>query len=173
MNFYEHVNLTSVSKPLASLLRLSNIALVGLFVISHNAGSQEIEVIESLNLGVVAVTDNESIGSIEIDSEAVTRVRGGVRLIAQGQPALVQARGFDANRRLFISIQPNQLQTATDEVSPEQFTVQSYQAAEFVVTDENGEASFTIGGTFATSGSGSLNFRDAEYPARYTISVNY
>ncbi|MBF7072413.1 DUF4402 domain-containing protein [Glaciecola sp. MH2013] len=173
MHFYEYTN-RLFSKLLFSFKSTVRVfVLFNFMLVSVSALGQEIEVIQPLNIGVVAITDNDSIGSIEIDAEAVTRVRGGVRLISQGQPALVQARGYEANRRLFISIQPNQFRTATEEVSPEQFTVVSYQVAEFVVTDENGIANFNIGGTFATSGNGSLNFRDTEYPARYTITVNY
>jgi hypothetical protein len=93
--------------------------------------------------------------------------------LAPGRPAIFEARGFDANRRLFISVQANQAGTVTSEVSQEQFTVQAYDAEEFVTTDAQGNVDFVVGARFATSGSGSENFRDTVYSATYTVTVNY
>lgn len=135
--------------------------------------SQTIEEVQSLELGIVAVLDNSSVGTIEINRDSFTRTSGGVRLLQVGRPAIIQARGYDSNRRLYISVQANQGGTVTEQISQEQFTVQSYDTEEFVTTDENGSVDFVVGAVFATSGSGSTNFRDTVYNATYTVTVNY
>ena len=135
--------------------------------------AQTIEEIQALNLGRVAVTDNSSVGTISINRDSFTSTSGGVRLLQVGQPAIIRAEGYDANRRLFITVQATQSATVTEQVSQQQFTVQSYDSEEFVTTDENGNVDFIVGGMFATSGNGSTNFRDTVFRATYTVTVNY
>ncbi|MDT0582881.1 MULTISPECIES: hypothetical protein [Alteromonadaceae] len=135
--------------------------------------AQTVEEIQALDLGTVAVLDNSTVGTIEIDLDSFTRTSGGVRLLQVGQPAIMRAQGFDPERRLYITVQANQGGTVTDQVSQEQFVVQRYDAEEFVITDESGNVDFVVGGVFATSGSGGTNFRDTVFRAQYTVTVNY
>jgi hypothetical protein len=135
--------------------------------------AQTIEQSEALDLGTVAVLDNSEVGTISINRTAFIRTTGGVRLLRAGRPGVFSARGFDSNRRLYITVQANQSGTVTTEVSSQQFTVQSYDHEEFIVTDDDGNADFSVGAVFATSGSGPTNFRDTVYAATYTVTVNY
>lgn len=135
--------------------------------------AQTVEEIQALDLGTVAVLDNSTAGTIEIDLDSFTRTSGGVRLLQVGQPAILRARGFVPERRLYITVQANQGGTVTERVSQEQFVVQRYDAEEFVITDESGNVDFVVGGVFATSGSGGTNFRDTVFRAQYTVTVNY
>jgi hypothetical protein len=146
---------------------------LGLLIASANVSSQTLEESQALDLGRIAVIDNDTVGTVFINKDAFTTVSGGVRILVPGRPAIFEARGFDSNRRLFISVQANQAGTVTSEVSQEQFTVEAYDAEEFITTDAQGNADFVVGARFATSGSGSENFRDTVYSATYTVTVNY
>ena len=134
---------------------------------------QTIEESQALDLGTIAIIDNTYIGTINISKEGVVSKTGGIGILRYGSPALFQVRGFDSNRRLYISVQANQSGTVTNEVSAEQFTVQSYDSSEYITTNEQGDAEFSVGAIFATSGSGSSNFRDTVFSAAYAVTVNY
>lgn len=142
-------------------------------LVTFNLAAQTLDESQALNLGTIAITSNDSVGFIEINKDAFISTSGGVRILIPGTPAIFEARGFDANRRLYITVQANQGGTVTGEVSPEQFVVESYDADEFITTDNSGSADFVVGARFTTSGSGSENFRDTTYTARYTVTVNY
>lgn len=135
--------------------------------------AQTLEETQALDLGTIAILDNTNVGTISVNKDDLVRTTEGVRVIVFGRPAIFQARGFDSNRRLYITVQANQGGTVTDLVSPEQFTVQSYDADEYVTTDDQGDVEFSVGAVFATSGSGSTNFRDTDFSARYSVTVNY
>jgi hypothetical protein len=147
--------------------------LLAVLTTAADAYGQTLEESQALDLGRIAVIDNDSVGTIFINKDSFTSVSGGVRILTTGRPAIFEARGFDSNRRLFISVQPNQAGTVTSDVSQEQFTVEAYDAEEFITTDAQGNADFVVGARFATSGSGSENFRDTVYSATYTVTVNY
>jgi hypothetical protein len=135
--------------------------------------AQTLEQTEPLNLGTIAILDNSIVGTININKDAFVRTTGGVRVLTFGTPAIFEAKGFDNNRRLYITVQANQSGTVTSEVSAEQFAVQSYDASDYITTDSQGNAEFSVGAIFATSGSGSKNFRDTVFSATYTVTINY
>lgn len=154
--------------PLKSLIT----AVLVLFHVPSLA--QVIAQTQALNLGTVAVLDNSTVGTISINNDALVQTTGGVRVLISGTPAIFSVTGFDSERRLFITVQANQSVTTTTLFSPEQFIIQSYDSSASITTNEVGDGEFSVGATFATSGSGSVNFRDGvQYQASYSVTVNY
>jgi hypothetical protein len=142
-------------------------------IISFTSFSQTLAEIQALNFGTVVVASNSSVNTISIDKEGNYRITGDVYVIEAGEPAIFEASGFLGNQQLNITITSGQSATSTVEFSPEQFSVQEYKSEDLVKTNATGSATFFVGGVFTTSGNGSTNFRDSEYNANYTVTINF
>lgn len=140
---------------------------------SSSTTAQDIELLQALHLGTIAVIDNSTVSTVKITKEGLARATGGIHFIQTGQPAIFEATNFDPNRRLYINVTVLQSGTVTTMVSPEQFSIQEYDHLEFIQTDNQGTAQFLVGATFATSGSSSEGFRDTQYNANYSVTINY
>jgi hypothetical protein len=148
------------------------LAILGL-IFSFTCFSQSLSEIQTLDLGTVVVANNNSISTISIDKEGNYRTTGGIYVIKPGEPGIFEVSGFLGNQGLNITITAGQGATSTVEFSPEQFTVQSYETVDFIKTNALGVATFMVGAVFATSGNSSTNFRDTQYNASYTLTINF
>lgn len=135
--------------------------------------SQSLTETQALDLGTVVVARNNSVSTVSIDKDGNYRTTGSIYVIKVGEPAIFEASGFAGNQRLNITVTSAQGTTNTAAFSPEQFTVQSYEAQDFIKTNPLGNATFIVGAVFATTGSSSLNFRDTQYTARYAVTINF
>lgn len=144
-----------------------------LLIYSVSCFSQSLIETQQLNLGTVVVASNDSISTVSIDKDGNYLTTGSIYIIEVGEPAIFEVSGFLGNQRLNISVTSGQSTTMTTAFSPQQFTVQSYEAQDFVKTNPLGDATFIVGAVFATSGNGSVNFRDTQYTAAYTVAINF
>jgi hypothetical protein len=148
------------------------ISILGV-LLSFSCFSQVLTETQALDLGTVVVASNDSVNTVSIDKEGNYRTTGGIYVIEIGEPSIFEASGFAGNQRLNITVTAGQSTTTTAAFSPQQFNVQSYQAQDFINTNAQGIATFLVGAVFATSGNGSINFRDTQYTANYTVTINF
>ena len=133
----------------------------------------DLNLLQPLNFGTVAVVNNATTQSITIDELGNYSISSGLRTLEPGEPAIFEASGFPGNLQLFISSLITQANTNSVIYSPEQFTLTQLHTQSSVITGGDGTAEIIVGGTMVTSGSGTLNFVDTTYTSDLRITINY
>lgn len=144
--------------------------LAGLFSLPVPA---DLNLLQPLNFGTVAVVDNSTTQSIIIDELGNYSISSGLRTLVPGQPAIFEASNYPGNLQLFVSSMITRANTSSDVYSVEQFTLSNLHIQSSVITGGDGTAQIIVGGTMQTSGSGTLNFVDTTYESTLSITINY
>lgn len=156
------------------LIKLRTITIsVGLLCLVSNLHAQSLEETQPLSFGTLVVLDNSTSGSVEIDEVGNVSISNHFATIESPQYGVVQLSGFPPNAELFITPIIMQSQLSADIVSPEQFTLSSINTVSSVVINSDGTDEIRVGGEITTSGSGSMNFADADFSASYSLTFNY
>lgn len=155
------------------MMGAAKICLFFLIMFSQSIKAQIFEEIEPVNFGTVAIVDNRQPLNLIIDSAGNYIISEGMYALVRGEPGIFRASGLAPNTRFFISLTPIQSRTVTETYSPEQFTVVSYNHQPSITTNGLGVAEFEVGGVFQTSGSGTTNFIDKKYTARFRVSIDF
>jgi hypothetical protein len=132
-----------------------------------------LEEITKIDFGTVAIVNNDSPRRIILDRAGNYQVGTGIYILRRGQAGVYRISGFAGNVRLFITVTASQGSTTTEDFSPEQFTIISYDHSESVTTNGLGVTEFLVGGIIETSGSGTTNFRDTTYTTQLRVSIDF
>lgn len=148
---------------------------ISIALLSSRASGQTplLEELRKIDFGTVAVINNDIPRRVVIDRAGNYAVSEGIYTLRQGQAGLFRVSGYAGNIRLFVTVTASQSTTTTENFSPEQFTVVSYDHRESVTTNGLGISEFLVGGIIETSGSGTTNFRDTIYTTQLRVSVNF
>lgn len=144
----------------------------GLALFSEQARSDAV-VTQTLNFGVVAVSDNSAAHTYSIDESGNLAISGGFRIITPGNPGAILLTNYPGNIEVFVT--GNVITTVLNpgQISQEYFDFVSVNVPSTVRTSSLGEEEFTFGGTIQTSGSGSIQFTDAQYSGQLRIDLNF
>ena len=145
---------------------------ISLFTVSLLSHAQQLTLVDELDLGTFAVPDSGQVATISYDENGNFSSSGKIYTVAPGQAALFELSGYAGNMRLNISVLASQPSTNSDLLSPQQFTIVDYHHKPFVVTNGLGEASFYVGATFRTTGTGGSPFVDTRYFGNFTVQVD-
>ncbi len=145
---------------------------VGLALFSGQVRSDAV-VTQTLNFGVVVVSDNSAAHTYSIDESGNFSISGGFRIITPGNPGAILLTNYPGNIEVFVT--GNVITTVLNpgQISQEYFDFVSVNVPATVRTSSLGEEEFTFGGTIQTSGSGSIQFTDAQYSGQLRIDLNF
>jgi hypothetical protein len=129
--------------------------------------------VQELNFGTIAVIDNSASESLTIDKFGNTTVSAHLLVVSPPIPGRFLIDNLAPNTGISISMSHN-ASTMTPLISSQEFfTFSLTDYSDYLVADANGEAELLIGGTIATSGSGSLNFAQTDYRINYRVTFLY
>jgi hypothetical protein len=133
----------------------------------------DVEITQTLNFGIVAVLDNSSVHTYTIDESGNFSISGGFAIIAPGNPGAIRLSNYPGNIEVFVNGVVITAVLNPGQISQEYFVFTSVNVPPTVRTSSLGEEEFTFGGTIQTSGSGSIQFVDAQYAGQLRIDLNY
>lgn len=145
---------------------------IGLLISATNVNA-DVEITQSLNFGVVAVLDNSLSHTYAIDESGNFAISGGFRIITPGIPGAIRLTNYPGNIEVFVSGNVITAVLNPGLISQEYFDFVSVNVPTTVRTSSLGEEEFTFGGTIQTSGSGSIQFADAQYSGQLRIDLNF
>mmetsp|Transcript_49740 Transcript_49740/g.158866 ORF Transcript_49740/g.158866 Transcript_49740/m.158866 type:complete len:156 (-) Transcript_49740:877-1344(-) len=148
------------------------IVAFSIFFFSTNIKA-DVEVTQTLNFGIVAVLDNTSAHTYAIDESGNISISGGFAIIAPGNPGAIRLSNYPGNIEVFVNGVVITAVLNPGQISQEYFVFTSVNVPPTVRTNSLGEEEFTFGGTIQTSGSGSIQFVDAQYAGQLRIDLNY
>tara|TARA_Y100000310_G_C20608458_1_gene776765 strand:- start:546 stop:1013 length:468 start_codon:yes stop_codon:yes gene_type:complete len=148
------------------------LSLLFVCLISINSKGEVTEITE-LNFGTIAIASNNTHSQIIVRYSGEYEYNGNIYQISPPSPAEFLITNHPTNTVIFITKSNIQTTTNSQFFSGDQFTLQDIDLPNSVVTDANGSASFFVGGTLQTSGSGSNRYTDTKYFLQYSIDLNY
>ncbi len=145
-------------------------SLLILTPVNSNAGAINTQ---PLSFGRIVISNNASIGSYTIDYLGNISVTNHFRIIEAGAPAEFFLFDYPPNSQVFITPTVIQAQTSSSPFSTEQFTLANLTSPSSVFIRTDGTSEINVGGTLRTSGSGSMNYSDANYTVNLQVSFNF
>lgn len=132
-----------------------------LLFVSHPVwAAVEVEELQSLDFGTVAITGNTGVSSLAISRSGVVDVEGDVLVVARASSGRYQLSGFPPNTRIEVDAETAVL-TAGGTGFPEPLTLADYES-NGLRSNEVGEAVLQLGGVLRTNGN-SGSYVDAPY----------
>ena len=155
------------SVVLCMLLWLFNGAVI------HTVNAQEIELVRHIHFGNIVVKDNTSQGYIDIDALGNISHSHHFLVISPGHPGEILLTEFAPSAEIYVSARITQPRTTSTKVSPESFELAGVNVSNVVVTEGNGSAEITFGGTLLNSGSSRGHYADTDYTMRLRLLFQY
>lgn len=146
--------------------------IVGSFWVVICAHSELVQV-RPINFGTIAIINNTSQQTLNMDRLGNLNVSNGIRIIVPGQPGIYEASGFAGNVELFINAQILNNVMNPGRVSGEYPNLVTLDAPASIRTESDGIAMIYVGGSIQTSASGSVNFVDETYRSTIRITINF
>ncbi len=128
--------------------------------------------LQSLDFGVIAVTNNAFAASLAIDPAGNIQVIGGIAVIDRGHQAVYELSDLPSNRSISVDVLTLNSTMVPSIASEETFSFSVVTTGNPVITDNNGVALLSVGGKITTSASGRVRFTDADYSAVIQITIN-
>lgn len=131
-----------------------------------------VSVLQSLDFGTIAVTNNNFAASLEITPNGNMQVVGGIAVLQNGNPGVFEISGYPPNTTLDVDVNVLNTQMISEIASEETFSLSLIVNSETVFTDNAGVALLSVGGRISSSGTGSNAFTDTRYNSTIQITVN-
>lgn len=148
--------------------------LIFCFLILHSVSLlAEVVNIRPLSFGRIVISDNSTIGEYTIDYLGNITATNHFRIIEAGSPAEFLLFNYPANAQVFITPSVIQASTSSTPFSTGQFTLVNLTSPGSIFIRTDGTAEVGVGGTLRTSGSGSMNYSDADYTINLQISFDF
>ncbi|MFT2109966.1 DUF4402 domain-containing protein [Marinomonas sp. 2405UD68-3] len=128
---------------------------------------------QPLSFGRIVLSHNASVGSYTIDYLGNISTTNHFRIIEAGSPAEFLLFDYPPNSQVFITPTVIQAETNSAPFSAEQFTLANLTSPGSVFIRTDGTSEINVGGTLRTSGSGSMNYSDADYTINLQVSFNF
>lgn len=145
--------------------------IFNLLLLSSHA--QEIEVIQDINLGTIVVTNNDTVGVLDLSEAGNMTISNHFRIISPGQPGIIELRDFAWSAEIHINAYIMQNTTLSGVISPEKFTMTQINVPSSIVTEGDGSAEIHFGAQISTSGSGSKRFADTTFTSQIKFAFQY
>lgn len=128
---------------------------------------------QQLSLGSIVIKNDNRVSTIKIDADGRMSTTGSAWILIPGQPAIFTLHNFIPFKRLYITVTILKSETTNGDDDSNQFILKEIKAPKYVIADENGMASFNVGGTFESIVGNSKRYYDHLYKANYYITVNF
>ena len=131
----------------------------------------EIEELEPLDFGTVAIPANDEVSELALSRTGLSiRVEGTMIVVDRGSPARYRLSGFPANTNIEVELDEATI-TAGGTGIPEPLRIEDYDFND-VRTNDAGEAEIQLGGVMRTTGNGG-DYEDAPYEGSTTLRVHW
>jgi hypothetical protein len=144
-----------------------------LSVLHFTCYAQEVEVIKDINLGTIVVTNNDTVGVLDLSETGNVTITDHFRIIIPGHPGVIELRDFAWSAELHINAYILQNTTLSDVISPEKFTMTQINVPNSIITEEDGSAEIYFGAQISTSGSGSKRYADTTFSSQIKFAFQY
>lgn len=136
---------------------------------------EPIEIIteQQLSLGTIVIGNDNRVSTIKIAADGRMSTTGSAWVLMPGQPAIFTLHNSPPFKRLHLTVTILKSETTNGDDDSNQFILKEIKAPKDVIADENGMASFNVGGTFESVVGNSKRYYDHLYKADYYITVNY
>jgi len=138
-----------------------------------SAVSADIEILQTLDFGTVAIKSNNRIERYTISKEGNNNASSNIVIFSNGTRGLFRLFNLPSNQNVFITTTIADLTLRSPEFNTDQFNFESLESLTVFRTDANGEVIVPVGGTIATNGDGSINFGVSPLAGTFSFSVNY
>lgn len=139
---------------------------------TSNLAYADINPVQLLDFGIIAIADNSSPASITVDEFDNVSADPSFRVISRGQPAIYQITNLVPNTTFTVDVDVINVSMNPGVASLEYFDLEIVRVNNTVLSDSLGQATLTFGGKITTSGSGGLDFAEATYSSNLRITVN-
>ena len=164
----------SVSQSVYQSLIQPLIKVAGVLSVLHfSCNAQEVEVIKDINLGTIVITNNDTVGVLDLSETGNMAFTNHFRIIIPGQPGLIELRDFAWSAELHINAYILQNTTLSDVISPEKFTMTQINVPNSIITEGDGSAELHFGAQIRTSGSGSKRYADTTFSSQIKFAFQY
>jgi hypothetical protein len=135
--------------------------------------AQVIQQLQPLSFGTIAIVNNSQAGTLTIDRFGNVTSNTNFRIVLPPQEAVFQLYNLAPNTGVSITLShsSNQLRPVGTSGEYLEFTLTDY--SRYLVVERDGTVEFRVGGTVSTTGSGSLNYAQAEHSIVYRINLLY
>jgi len=136
-------------------------------------GLTDIVELRPLDFGQIAITSNASVSELTMDHLGNLNFDEHIRIMSRGEPGIYLASGFAGNVQLFVTALVQNRVMNPGVVSGEFVSLTALDTPVSINTRPDGTAEIPVGGTIATSGSGSMAFADAVYVSNIQVTINF
>ncbi|MFC3120369.1 hypothetical protein [Agaribacter flavus] len=137
------------------------------------SGKAQLLEVDPVDMGTVALADNNSVQTLSIDVFGNVVNSGGFRVIIDGQPGLYRATNLLPNVLYNVTVSVQNATMNPNQASLEFFVFDIPSYDQQVLTDVNGEADIRVGGRITTSGSGGRIFAEAPHVSAIQITIGF
>jgi hypothetical protein len=133
----------------------------------------EVEVMQSLSFGTLAVLSNNQVQTLTLTKEGDVYLTNDLISVVAPQRALFRLFNIQANQTIIVrgTIINSELQSS--ELNTEAFTFESLNMKTVFVSDDFGEVIIPVGGTISTSGNGNMIFGGLPLTADFYLEISY
>ena len=150
------------------------ISLVTSLFVFSNVSNAGVTIIDKLDFGSLAIVDNTTTSDISISSATnQIIISNGFRILMPGTRGEFLLTGYPNYTPVYTTASVLVAETSSLTPPSEQFTLIAIESTPSVTTDGTGLATFYVGGTLRSSGSGSGQYFDAVYTATYKVDINF
>lgn len=132
----------------------------------------DINVLQSIDFGTIAVTKNSFPGSIYVDPAGNVQVTGGLALLTEVQVGVFEITNYPENTQIDVEVNVVNSQMIPQIASEETFQFEVFINSNSLLTDSSGTTLLRVGAKITTSGSGSIAFTDTAFDSAIQITVN-
>jgi hypothetical protein len=147
-------------------------ALLFSLAVPPAAAAPQIEALQRLDFGVLAITDNSAPSSVVLSPAGSAAYGTGYVFVAAATPGRYRLTGYPAYTDMTVSMAAPAFGLASG-VPGETLSVSAAVTRPLVLhTDQNGQVEFDLGATLTTSGSGQP-YPDGVYLGRPTLTLSF
>lgn len=132
----------------------------------------ELDLIQPLQFGKIAITGNSSVSVTSVRRNGSQTSSNKILIIERGHPAIIQLSNYPAYTTLSLSASPP-FYSGAAYPGTEQFAITAVDMPATVRTDPTGQVQFNLGGTLSTSGVGGVYYSNAVYEMYIDIEISF
>ncbi|GEK11150.1 MULTISPECIES: DUF4402 domain-containing protein [Pseudoalteromonas] len=140
-------------------------------MLSGMSHASSIEVLQNLNFGIIVAYENSRESILNMTPYGEVSSTNELYIFKRGEPAVVQLKGFPANKQIYISDCRCEVKIQNQH-SSNFFLIKRLNLVDKAFTDVYGEAEIKIGAILATSGNGQP-YVDGSYTGKVSIVIEY
>lgn len=137
-----------------------------------NLARAEIEVVQQLSFGTIALLKNDQVYRLSIDRQGDINYDSPYRLLDNPKRALFRVTNLVPNRSVFVIATIDSGTMRSAELNTGTFTIESLDVTAIQFSDEFGELLIPVGAIIASSGDNNMIFGSGVLRGRISLEIN-